>query len=247
MAGKKIIQLPSLGRDLISTDLLEVSVNGTGSYKITGAEILGAVPPSVNPTNLFIPFNNQGVFGDSRFSYESNNREILTHTYYDQIYGPDKPNLVLDSVNKYYLLGENPNGSIYPNKGIQFSGSAMALSLAMGFQPAMTADLNDSTRLWSAYGSGGVSVGEWGSSIYNYNGSVDLNGQFGVIINSNYGNVNLQGGQIYMNSQTNIGIFAENLQFWNANMFDGNVRTPSGKYFKIKDENGVEYYIPMYQ
>lgn len=245
MAGKKIIELPSLGRDLISTDLLEVSVNGTGSYKITGAEILGAVPPSVNPTSLFIPYNYQGVFGDSRFSYESNNREILTHTYYDQIFGPDQPNLLLDSVNKTYIFGESPSASYYPIVGMKISGGLLAINNGNP-NPPIVAD-SSQTSLYSAYGSGGVSAGEWNSSIYNYNGGVSINGASGVTIGSNYSSVSLQGYNVYMNSQTNIGIFAENIAFWNANMFDSSVRTPSGRYFKIKDENGVDYYIPMYQ
>jgi hypothetical protein len=39
MAGKKIIQLPSLGRALQSTDIFEVSDNGNGSYKVAATEI----------------------------------------------------------------------------------------------------------------------------------------------------------------------------------------------------------------
>ena len=43
MAGIKIVNLPSLGRNLINTDLLELSlVGGSGSRKITGQEILSA-------------------------------------------------------------------------------------------------------------------------------------------------------------------------------------------------------------
>jgi len=43
MAGKKIGELTPLGRNLISTDELELSLTGsTGSRKITGAQIIGA-------------------------------------------------------------------------------------------------------------------------------------------------------------------------------------------------------------
>ena len=43
MAGKKIGELTPLGRNLISTDELELSLTGSaGSRKITGAEIIGA-------------------------------------------------------------------------------------------------------------------------------------------------------------------------------------------------------------
>jgi len=44
MAGKKIVELPSLGRNLAPTDILELSENGAGSYKITGQEIIDAIP-----------------------------------------------------------------------------------------------------------------------------------------------------------------------------------------------------------
>jgi len=55
MAGKKIGELTPLGRNLISTDELELSLVGsTGSRKITGAEIINAIPllPS------FLEYNN---------------------------------------------------------------------------------------------------------------------------------------------------------------------------------------------
>ena len=43
MAGKKIGELTPLGRNLIATDELELSLAGSaGSRKITGAEIIGA-------------------------------------------------------------------------------------------------------------------------------------------------------------------------------------------------------------
>ena len=51
MAGIKIVDLPALGRDLISTDLLELSLaGGTGSRKITGQEIMNASKLSVGNT-----------------------------------------------------------------------------------------------------------------------------------------------------------------------------------------------------
>jgi hypothetical protein len=45
MAGIKIVNLPALGRNLASTDLFELSLaGGTGSRKITGQEIINAIP-----------------------------------------------------------------------------------------------------------------------------------------------------------------------------------------------------------
>ena len=53
MAGIKIVDLPPLGRDLASTDLLELSLaGGTGSRKITGQEIMNASKLSINNTPI---------------------------------------------------------------------------------------------------------------------------------------------------------------------------------------------------
>jgi hypothetical protein len=52
MAGIKIVDLPALGRDLINTDLLEVSLNGSGSRKITGQEIMNASKLAVGSTPI---------------------------------------------------------------------------------------------------------------------------------------------------------------------------------------------------
>jgi hypothetical protein len=53
MAGIKIVDLPAVGRDLIATDLLELSLaGGTGSRKITGQEIMNASKLSVNNTPI---------------------------------------------------------------------------------------------------------------------------------------------------------------------------------------------------
>lgn len=51
MPGKKIGELTPLGRNLISTDELELSLAGsTGSRKVTGAQIIGAVGAVTNVT-----------------------------------------------------------------------------------------------------------------------------------------------------------------------------------------------------
>lgn len=52
MAGVKIVDLPALGRDLINTDLLEVSLNGSGSRKITGQEIMNASKLAIGSTPI---------------------------------------------------------------------------------------------------------------------------------------------------------------------------------------------------
>jgi hypothetical protein len=52
MAGIKIVDLPALGRDLLSTDLLEMSIGGTASRKITGQEIMNASKLNVGSTSI---------------------------------------------------------------------------------------------------------------------------------------------------------------------------------------------------
>ena len=53
MAGKKIVDLPPLGRDLASTDLLELSLaGGTGSRKITGQEIMNTSKLNIGTTAI---------------------------------------------------------------------------------------------------------------------------------------------------------------------------------------------------
>jgi len=52
MAGIKIVDLPALGRDLLSTDLLEMSIGGTASRKITGQEIMNASKLNVGSTPI---------------------------------------------------------------------------------------------------------------------------------------------------------------------------------------------------
>ena len=53
MAGIKIVNLPAVGRDLISTDLFELSlVGGSGSRKITGQEIMNASKLNVGGTPI---------------------------------------------------------------------------------------------------------------------------------------------------------------------------------------------------
>ena len=63
MAGIKIVDLPALGRDLISTDLLELSLaGGTGSRKITGQEIMNASKLSVGNTPIINGAGGQVLF-----------------------------------------------------------------------------------------------------------------------------------------------------------------------------------------
>ena len=90
MAGIKIVDLPALGRDLVATDLLELSLaGGTGSRKITGQEIINAsklnvgTTPVINGTGGRIFFQGTGnvLQQSSSLSYDiANDRLIVGST-----------------------------------------------------------------------------------------------------------------------------------------------------------------------
>ena len=76
MAGIKIVDLPAVGRDLAATDLFEMSLaGGTGSRKITGQEIINAIPLGITgtgTTNFLSKFTSASVLGDSLISSDAN-------------------------------------------------------------------------------------------------------------------------------------------------------------------------------
>ena len=87
MAGIKIVDLPALGRDLINTDLLEVSLNGSGSRKITGQEIMNASKLAVGSTPIV-----SGTVGRLLFQ---NTGDVLGQS----------ANLFWDNTNVLFALG----------------------------------------------------------------------------------------------------------------------------------------------
>ena len=88
MAGIKIVNLPSLGRDLASTDLFELSLaGGTGSRKITGQEIMNASKLSVGNTPIV-----NGAVGQLLFQGAGN------------VLG-ESANLTYDNTNLIFTLG----------------------------------------------------------------------------------------------------------------------------------------------
>ena len=79
MAGIKIVDLPALGRDLISTDLLELSLaGGTGSRKITGQEIMNASKLSVGNTPII-----NGAVGQVLFQGTGNVLQESANLFWD--------------------------------------------------------------------------------------------------------------------------------------------------------------------
>ena len=71
MAGKKIGELTPLGRNLISTDELELSLVGsTGSRKITGAQLTNGLQPTlVSGTNIKT-INTTSILGSGNLSVQ---------------------------------------------------------------------------------------------------------------------------------------------------------------------------------
>lgn len=80
MAGVKIVDLPALGRDLISTDLLEVSLNGGGSRKITGQEIMNASKLAIGSTPIV-----SGTVGRLLFQGTGNVLSQPSSLFYDAV------------------------------------------------------------------------------------------------------------------------------------------------------------------
>jgi hypothetical protein len=103
MAGKKIGELTPLGRDLISTDELELSLVGsTGSRKITGAQITSGLQPTLFSGTNIKTINSTsilgsgdlvvgGVGGGTHFNFPITNGSI----YMNQIIGNSMSALTL--------------------------------------------------------------------------------------------------------------------------------------------------------
>lgn len=325
MAGKKIIQLPSLGRNLIGSDLLEVSVNGTGSYKITGQEIMnassvfwgdiqGALSNQTDVFNAIMLAANQAIWGgiggdltqqndlqsalNSKQStlvsgvniatinyqdltlggnintanlisennhfpfYDASTYQFLnSNLYYEggdtsrlyhktNIFGNIIPNFILDGSNGYYQIGAKDNID-WPNPqtGINFNvyNNTFALTVGSAYNPKLNYFDNSFYIMGGSNNLAMISLNDYGAALQHQMGVASMYGSFGVNIDGAQGNVQIQGFNVFMNSQTGIGMYTDKLQFWNANMFDSGTKTQTNKYFKITDENGVEYWVPMYQ
>jgi hypothetical protein len=81
MAGIKIVNLPALGRNLASTDLFELSLaGGTGSRKITGQEIISAIPSGITIGTTAIT---SGVVGRVLFEGTGNVVQESANLFWD--------------------------------------------------------------------------------------------------------------------------------------------------------------------
>ena len=118
MAGKKINDLTALGRDLASTDLLELSLaGGTGSRKITGQQIINAIPSGI-------------TIGTTAITSGTVGRVLFEGT----------GNVVQESAN---LFWDNTNGRLgigtsSPSEKFEIVSGAIQLSNAQGIRSRYT-------------------------------------------------------------------------------------------------------------
>ena len=88
MAGKKINDLTALGRDLASTDLLELSLaGGTGSRKITGQQIINAIPLPPSGITIGTTAITSGTVGRVLFEGTGNVVQESANLFWDNTNG----------------------------------------------------------------------------------------------------------------------------------------------------------------
>jgi len=115
MAGKKINDLTALGRNLASTDLLELSLaGGTGSRKITGQEILNSAKSGLVPTTRTLTINGttQDLSADRTFTVSTGitiGTTAITSGTVGRVLFEGTGNVVQESAN---LFWDNTNGRL---------------------------------------------------------------------------------------------------------------------------------------
>ena len=113
MAGIKIVDLPALGRDLLSTDLLEMSIGGTASRKITGQEIMNASKLNVGSTPIV-----SGTVGRVLFQGTGNVLQQSSSLFWDSTnnrlgIGTDTPSVKFQSYNSANGTSAGFGGTAY--------------------------------------------------------------------------------------------------------------------------------------
>lgn len=231
-----------------------ILVSGSNIKTINGEDVLGSgdiyIPAgiSTNPTTGFLPYNNNGVFGDSSLQNEGGNLDKLVNQYYNSSLGQFQYNFILDQTIGQYRIGYNPDNTFKQRVGFELNifEKSMFMHLGNEWLPIMQYEW-ENFRIQSTWGSASIFVNEWSLSLNHYNGPIQLYGQYGANIQSSYGYVTLDGYGISIISQNDINMFGYSFYLQNAAMFDSSTRSFSGRYYRIKDENGIEYYVPMYQ
>ena len=113
MAGIKIVDLPPLGRDLASTDLLELSLaGGTGSRKITGQEIMNTSKLNIGTTAI-----TSGTVGRVLFEGTGNVVQESANLFWDNTngrlgIGTSTPAFPLDILGSSSIIGMKLRNSL---------------------------------------------------------------------------------------------------------------------------------------
>jgi hypothetical protein len=163
MAGIKIVDLPALGRDLASTDLLEMSIGGTASRKITGQEIMNASKLNIGSTPIV-----SGTVGRLLFQGTANVLQQSSSLFWDSTnnrlgIGTSSPANPLDVVGNLGLI--NTSGT---NRSTQLSTSGSSDNLpSISFYPATGTNVGQSFDIipkGTGYSSGiKTQFGIWGT------------------------------------------------------------------------------------
>jgi hypothetical protein len=185
MAGKKIGELTPLGRNLIATDELELSLAGSaGSRKITGQEIIDAASGSgvtsvdmTTPTGLTVtgnPITGAGTLAlglQSGYSIPTTaNQSNWTTAYNDSItsanlsYGGASTNLVLNQQDSGTISASLIAGAASAGKFVFYNGSNLAY-----------VSLNATTPLSYNNGTNTFSISQSGASTNGFLSSTDWN------------------------------------------------------------------------
>jgi hypothetical protein len=183
MAGKKIGELTPLGRNLIATDELELSLAGSaGSRKITGQEIIDAVGgvtsvDMTTPTGLTVtgnPITGAGTLAlglQSGYSIPTTaNQSNWTTAYNDSItsanlsYGGASTNLVLNQQDSGTISASLIAGAASVGKFVFYNGTNLAY-----------VSLNATTPLSYDNGLNTFSISQSGASTNGFLSSTDWN------------------------------------------------------------------------
>jgi len=152
MAGIKIVNLPAVGRDLISTDLFELSLaGGSGSRKITGQEIMNASKLNVGGTPII-----NGTVGRILFQGASDTLGESANLFWDNTNG----RLGIKTTSPQSALGFGASQHITFSNGTGFNGyvgefainNVLSIGTSSGYPIAFRPDNIERARFATATG-----------------------------------------------------------------------------------------------
>lgn len=205
---------------------------------------------SVNPTTSFLPYNNSGIFSDSGFYYNNGSLDALYHKGLDD-FGNAGHNFIADTDSGVYQLGMLPNGIGWPNPqtGIKFDyfNNIFNITCGSAYNAKFSVSGGQTMVQGGDMGAGFMQMNDWGSSLSNYQGTVTLNGNNGVSLFGNFGEVYMVAERVNMQAYDKVIFQTANIKFADYTIFETGTKTQTNRYLKILDENGVAYYLPLYQ